>query len=156
MKSILIREPSVSGTTFGALYIENDFECFTLEDQIRPFPNKIPGQTAIWGDKTYEITLDFSPKFGRIMPHVNGVDMFTGIRIHPVKNKEWTEGCIGVGKIKTGLELREYHEAFDALFLKLQKIEAHGERMYLTIVNPPEPLEPAGIAPPWPPEAGTA
>jgi len=140
----LLRSPSEDGTTFGELYLDGDvFECLTLEDEIRPYPDKVPGETCIWGDRTYEIVLDYSPKFGRNMPHVIGVDLFTGIRMHPGKDKNWTEGCILTGLSREGEDLIGYQEAFDRLVAKMEQAVASGERMFLTIVNPVEALKPA-------------
>jgi len=113
-----------------------------LKTRFRPYPDKVPGETCIWGDRTYEIVLDYSPKFGRNMPHVIGVDLFTGIRMHPGKDKNWTEGCILTGLSREGEDLIGYQEAFD----RLVRDGASGgkRRTYvLTIVNPVEALKPA-------------
>ena len=63
----LIRKETDDICTHGDLYIDGVWECHTLEDPIRPYPDKIAKRTAIWGDRTYTVTIDHSPKYGRDM-----------------------------------------------------------------------------------------
>src|SRR5207302_8902491 len=77
----LIRKIFTDKSTIGALYIDNHFECFTLEDTVRETGIKIPGRTAIpYG--SYEVIIDHSKRFTGNMPHVLNVPGFEGIRIH--------------------------------------------------------------------------
>src|SRR5258706_14204807 len=95
----LIRQIFTEESTIGSLFIDNVFECFTLEDTVRASGIKIPGATAIpYG--SYEVIIDYSKRFARNMPHVLNVPMFEGIRIHSGNTSSDTEGCILLGASK--------------------------------------------------------
>ena len=86
--------------TIGKLYINGVYVCDTLEDVVRDLgedgKGKIMHKTAIpYG--TYEVTLEWSPKFGKTLPYLNKVPFFTGILIHSGNTAEDTSGCILVG-----------------------------------------------------------
>ena len=109
--------------TVGSLFIDGQFQCYTLEDTVRPRNVKVFGQTAI-PEGTYTVTLDHSPKFKRIMPHVNNVPNFEGIRIHWGNTTRDTYGCILVGEDVRNERTRDSRKAFNALFAKLQASES--------------------------------
>jgi hypothetical protein len=123
-------------TTMGELYVNGDFECFTLEDRTRPDGEKVPKQTSIpYG--TYKVVVDFSPKFQRNMPHVLDVPMFEGIRIHSGNTDEDTEGCILVGKVK-GPDKRSVIFSRLAYQDLLDRLTEHpGEEIELVISSEP-------------------
>lgn len=64
-------------------------------DQI--FKKKVYGKTAIPKGE-YIITITYSPSFNRMLPLVNAVKGFTGVRFHPFNRAEESHGCIGFGK----------------------------------------------------------
>ena len=126
MKLYLIREPSDALTTRGNLYIEDKFECYTLEDPVRD--RKINKVTAI-PPGTYPITLWLSPKFG-LVPRLHDVPGYTDILIHPGNYAHQADGCILVGKsYKKVVREGEYltdgifrsKEAFEELMIKLKE-----------------------------------
>ena len=98
MKLILNRIYKAEGYTIGRLSIDGKYFCDTLEDQVRDLSKekKVPGQTAI-PEGTYQIVVNYSPKFGRKLPILVNVPFFTGIRIHRGNTAEDTSGCILVG-----------------------------------------------------------
>lgn len=140
MEWTLRREPTGAHGTFGAIYIGAGFECYTLEDPVRPDPvpatpaneAKIPGATAIPAGR-YEIVLTWSPKFRRVMPELKGVPGFTGVRIHPGNSQADTAGCILPGKARFRTGVGYSREAFAALFAKLSDTLASGDRVWLSI-----------------------
>lgn len=81
-------------STIGKLYINDVFECFTLEDKVRPL--KISGITAIPAG-IYKVIVTWSPRFKRQLPLLQDVHGFEGVRIHPGNKPQDTEGCLLVG-----------------------------------------------------------
>lgn len=130
----LQRERSDSKRTFGVLFINGIFECFTLEDPVREV--KIPGITAIPAGK-YEITITHSPKFKRMLPLLIDVPNFEGVRIHPGNKETDTEGCILPGEGRTPDAVVRSRRAFDVIFQKLVAAFGRQERVWI-VVNPAE------------------
>ena len=103
-----------SAYTIGKMYIDGQYLCDTVEDCDRGLKQsmtsqqiavkKVYGKTAIPAGR-YKVTLTFSSKFKRVLPLVNDVIGFLGIRIHSGNTAEDSLGCIIVGenKIKGGV-----------------------------------------------------
>ena len=139
MELTLQREPSTEESTPGKLFINVEFECFTLEDMVRELPGvrvaawKVVSQTAI-PTGTYNVTIDMSQRFGREMPHILDVEDFDGVRIHSGNTSADTEGCILIGQARNGPdEVINSRPAFNAFFPKLQAAISNGERVTITI-----------------------
>lgn len=130
MKIKVIRTVSTPQCCLGKLYIEDQFQCYTLEDRLRQ--TKLPGETAIPAG-TYSLVLDKSVRFGRVMPHVLAVPGFEGVRIHSGNTDKDTQGCILVGQSQSAGRVEGSRLAFNALF---QKLEQCKEAMTIQIVNP--------------------
>lgn len=134
MKLRLLRqEESDNGkATIGSLFVNGMWECFTLEDKIRDV--KIYGETCI-PEGTYQVVVDMSARFRRLMPHILNVPHFDGIRIHSGNTDADTAGCILLGRIhRKGEDLiGESRLAYDAFFKKLQDALAVGESCEITI-----------------------
>ena len=114
MNLSLIRDIFTENSTTGKLFIENDFECFVLEDEDRKLEaggKKVYGKTAIPRGR-YKIELDWSPKYGRDMPHVLDVPHFDGIRIHTgnYAGEETFFKIISIDTLKDVLYSEEYLE----------------------------------------------
>ena len=74
--------------------------CDTLEPTWRDYrsgAHKIKGCSAI-PEGRYAVVISWSPKFGKWLPILLGVPMFSGIRIHAGNTASDTEGCILVGE----------------------------------------------------------
>ena len=91
MNIYLVRYPNMGGTP-GDLLIGRKVFCRTLEDVVRT-GEKIPGETAIPAGK-YPIVLSFSNRFQKVLPEVQNVPDFTGIRMHGGNTTADTAGCI--------------------------------------------------------------
>lgn len=147
----LRREPSSQNCTLGSLYIDGEFECFTLEDIVREVPEqavekwKIPGETAIPAG-TYEVIVNTSTRFQRLLPLLLDVPGFGGVRIHSGNVAADTEGCILVGAQQGSAAVLESRLAFIALFSKIQAAIERGETVYIRITNPSLEPTPGQVA----------
>lgn len=94
--------------TIGSLSIDGKKFCDTLEDKVRDLnkngvfdgdEKKVYAETAIpYG--TYNVAVDYSPKFKRELPRLQNVKHFEGILIHRGNTAEDSAGCILVGENK--------------------------------------------------------
>ena len=132
MELELLRDRFTAVSTTGKLVVNGDFECYTLEDVSRPYPDKVPKETCIWPG-TYKVVIDFSNRFQKLMPHVLDVKMFEGIRIHAGNYPVDTEGCILLGQTRSTDFVGSSVKAFNAFFVKLQEATNNGESVTLTI-----------------------
>ena len=130
MKIVVKREPHDT-FTFGEMFIDGNFECFTLEDRIR-MVGKVDGDTAI-PCGTYKVIIDQSARFGCLMPHILDVPGFTGVRIHAGNTTDDTSGCVLVGQLKGSKTLLSSRAAFQPLFRKLLRAFDHKEPITLEI-----------------------
>ena len=106
--------------TVGKMYIDNIYECYTLEDVVRTGA-KVNGQTAI-PTGTYNVIINHSNRFNRDLPLLENVPNFTGVRIHAGNTSANTEGCILVGTTWSGKDfIGNSKVAFNKLFEKLKK-----------------------------------
>lgn len=117
--------------TVGALYVngkrfaDGKHNCCTLEDKDRGLDQgmdtakimflKKPHVTAIPTGK-YKVTVTYSPRFKRMLPLVNDVPGFSGIRIHPGNTAEDTDGCILVGENTSKGRVNNSRHWFDMLY----------------------------------------
>ena len=108
MKLELKRRILGESYTIGSLSIDGKKFCDTLEDRVRDLnkngvfdgdEKKVYGETAIpYG--TYDVVVDYSPKFKRELPRLQNVRHFEGILIHRGNTAEDSAGCILVGENK--------------------------------------------------------
>jgi hypothetical protein len=118
--------------TIGQLLIDDQFECWTLEDPVRAGP-KVHGETAIPAG-TYKVLITFSPRFKRDLPLVQNVPGFEGIRIHPGNTADNTEGCLLVGDVRLSKSIGKSQIAFARVFQKIKAAQARGEPVEITYV----------------------
>lgn len=102
----LHRLSSNEAATLGRLYVNDAFECITLEDVVRALgPDgspKVQDATAIPAG-TYPIKIGPSPAHqGRLFMRLQDVPYFTGILIHSGNDDVDTHGCILVGQVVDG------------------------------------------------------
>lgn len=80
--------------TISRVFINGEFICYAIEDEIRE--RKVKGETAIpYG--TYNIGIRYSPRFGPNMLWVKNVPGFEYILIHTGNTDDDTEGCLILG-----------------------------------------------------------
>jgi len=115
----------------GDLHIDNEFFCYTLEDEIRADGVKKYGVTAIKAG-TYEIEVTYSPAFKRNLILIKNVPQFSGIRIHGGNTSKDSLGCILVA-FQT-----DYKKIWKTSELALtQLVQAAGGKGTITIHNSP-------------------
>jgi hypothetical protein len=114
MNIVLKREIFKDNLTHGILFVNDKFECYTLEDTDRNLENggvKVQNKTAI-PKGTYKVTIDFSNRFQKRMMLLLKVPQFTGIRIHAGNHagNETLLKTIKIDTLKDVLYLEEYLE----------------------------------------------
>ena len=125
-------------STIGRIYIDGEFECFTLEPAWKfddSKPRAIP-------EGTYKVTFRFSQAHGKSVPHVEDVPGFEAIEIHIGNDPGDTKGCLLVGeKYDAHKEdwIGESGPAYYELLRKLTLIWDAGGEVWITYVNGANP-----------------
>ena len=136
MQLQLLREIFTSQYTHGRLFVDNVFECYTLEDTDRHLEDernkKVHSQTAIPVGE-YKVIINKSNRFGRLMPLVCDVPDFSGIRIHSGNTVDDTEGCILLGKVRSDNAVFNSRDTVDALFRIVRDRIAAGQTVSLEV-----------------------
>lgn len=136
----LKRDATERGFTLGRLYLDDVFECDTLEDAVREVKGqsvakwKIRGETAI-PRGSYIVIVDYSNRFKKDLPHVLDVPGFEGIRIHSGNTAADTEGCILVGNRIPGRAdwVNNSRIAMARLMQKIEEAYARDEEITLAV-----------------------
>jgi len=131
MKLMLERVEKAADYTIGSLSVDDDWQCWTCEDEVRDGP-KVPGQTAIPAG-TYQVIVTMSNRFQRPLPLLVNVPDFDGIRIHPGNTAADTDGCILPGCDRYANSVGRSRVAFEALFTKIKDAIAKGEKVTIEI-----------------------
>lgn len=142
MNILLERDVRTEKSTTGKLYIDGVFECFVLEDKDRKLNNtmsaddirrrKIPGNTAIPAGK-YKVSITYSQRFKKMLPLLNNVPGFEGIRIHPGNTDADTEGCLLPGVVRLVDFVGSSRVAFERLNNKIEQAIARKENVIISI-----------------------
>lgn len=129
--------------TIGSLYIDDKYFCDTLEDIDRGLTDnmtdsyistvKVVDQTAI-PTGSYKVTITYSNRFQKLLPLINNVKGFSGIRIHSGNTKEDTSGCILVGFNTKKGKVVNSRVTFNKLFNILQDTLNNGEQVEIKII----------------------
>lgn len=120
--------------TWGKLYVDNTYECYTLEDQAQV--KKVMHETRI-PSGTYKIKLrEFGghhdkykvkfPDFHKGMLWLQDVPGFHDILIHIGNTDDDSSGCILVGAGYSNGKLTESTKAYIALYKKVVKAASEG------------------------------
>lgn len=112
-------------STVSDLYVDDRWFSFILEDRVRE-GEKVPGKTAI-PEGWYEIVINWSDRFRRLMPLLLNVPGFTGIRYHPGNRSVDTLGCLLPGFTKGDDFVGQSAAAFDQLFAKISEAVKTGK-----------------------------
>ena len=144
MELKLIRKYRKTDYTIGILYINNKYFCEILEDTDRGLKDsmsleeikkiKIKDQTCIPYGK-YQILMTYSPKYKKIMPLVNNVKGFEGIRIHSGNTNKDTSGCLLPGFNKIKGQVINSRETFNKLYSLIQTAINNKENVTIEITK---------------------
>lgn len=116
----------------GAMHIDGEFFCWTLEDEKRADGVKVKHKTAIPTGK-YEVIVNRSNRFKRQMPLLLKVPMFEGIRIHGGNTSKNTSGCILVAKNRSDYRIQGTEEK--RLTKLLIDVQNKGEEITIEITD---------------------
>lgn len=143
----LVREDFSEKSAIGKLFVNDEWECFILEDTDRKLNSqmsleeikriKIPGQTAIPLGK-YQIDVTWSVRFNRLLPILLNVPGYEGVRIHPGNAPVDTHGCLLPGKIREVDRVFRSKEAFHDLFDKILTAIESKEEVWIEILMFPQ------------------
>lgn len=131
MKIIVKHIFSNDNYCIGNMSVDGEFLCNTLEHPQRA--KKIKGRTGI-PNGVYPVVLSNSFRFKKVLPEVQNVPNFVGVRIHSGNTAADTEGCILVGFNTEKGRLTKSREALNSLMLLMQKAKANNEGTTLEIV----------------------
>ena len=138
---LLQRKPSSNACTHGDISIEGTPECFSLEDEVRSV--KIPGQTAIAPGR-YRVVINQSDRAKRgvlwspnppFLAQLLNVPDYTGTRFHALNTVAETEGCIGVGQVRSVTTILHSRAALSILQAKIEQMLMNGDEVWITIKN---------------------
>lgn len=146
MKLTLKRFKVTGDATLGALYIDDKFECYTLEDEHRDI--KVAGETRIpageyklthrpWGGFYQRYKERFKPWHNGMIQLFNVQD-FTDILIHCGNTDDHTAGCILVGSDynENAMTIQRSAAAYEKLYKQVQpEIIRGGSGVFITIQN---------------------
>lgn len=146
MELKVLRYNSSSDYTDGLLFIGDEFECYTLEDEHRTV--KVFGETRI-PDGSYEIGLRneggfnnrygnrFGKTFHKGMLHVKDVPGFEYILIHIGNSDEDTAGCLLVGSTadKDNGFIGGSKTAYKQMYSKVVDALLQGEKVNITYMT---------------------
>lgn len=120
----LKRDTFTDEFTLGKLYLNDKFFCYTVEDKYRDLmkEEKVYGKTAI-PKGTYQVIINMSNRFKKLMPLLLNVPYFKGIRIHSGNTSKDSEGCIIVGDKRTSNGVALSRVAFNKLMQELKKYD---------------------------------
>jgi len=143
MELKLYRKIYSKNSTIGELFINGTFYCFTLEDLCRDLNRdgdlKDPGEAKVYGKTAipagrYQVIINMSNRFKKLMPLLVNVPGFEGIRIHNGNTPAHTEGCILVGATKAVDFVGKSVDTFQRLMIRLNAI-AKVETIFITIID---------------------
>ena len=119
--------------TIGKLYVNGVYFCDTIEDVNRDLnkdgdlkdvgEGKVMHETAIPFGR-YQVIVDMSPRFKRLLPRILNVPGFDGVLMHNGVDENSSSGCIILGKntIKGKVtDSRKYMNDLTDLLNKAQK-----------------------------------
>ena len=141
MTIVMVRDDCTEQRTLGTMVFPDGYVCQTLEDPVRPAGVKVMGDTAI-PSGTFQVTITRSKRFQKMLPLLNNVPGFGGVRIHPGNGIGDTAGCVLVGTQRGtfstggGQTILHSREAMEQVQARITAAVANAEIVWLDIVTP--------------------
>jgi len=141
MTIYMVRDDCTEKRTLGTMTFPDSFVVQTLEDPVRPAGVKVMGDTAI-PSGTYKVTITRSKRFQKMLPLLNNVPGFGGVRIHPGNGIGDTSGCVLVGTQRGAFSegadqtIVRSKEAMEQVQGRIAAALANTEQVWLDIVTP--------------------
>ena len=142
MEIILNRIAKKDSYTIGKLYIDGKYVCDTCEDKDRGLTDsmtveeikakKVYGKTAI-PTGTYTVSYTMSNKFKKMMPLINNVKGFEGIRMHNGNSAADSLGCVLLGENKAVGKVLNSRATCAKVYPLIEAASKKGERITITI-----------------------
>ena len=142
MEIVLNRIAKKDSYTIGKLYIDGKYVCDTCEDKDRGLTDsmtveeikskKVYGQTAI-PTGTYTVSYTMSNRFKKMMPLINNVKGFEGIRIHSGNTAADSLGCIILGENKAVGKVLNSRATCAKVYPMIEAASKKGENITITI-----------------------
>ena len=135
VKFTITRDVFFPTYTLGRLFVDGSLYGYTCEDADRKLEaggQKIKGQTAI-PRGLYRLTATLSNRFKRLMPLIQGVPGFEGIRIHGGNTAEDTEGCPLLGMVRTTNGVRNCAQVNADLLDLITSLEEQGDVAWIEV-----------------------
>lgn len=130
----LVREHLSADRCEGRLLIDGLYECVTLEPPRRAENPLIPHPAIPAGD--YKVTIAYSPKFKCMLPHLSNVPGRSAIEIHAGNAVTETQGCILIGRERSGDQIRHSQDAVHQLMVKLAQVLIKDKPVNIVIEDP--------------------
>ena len=143
MEILIDRKWKKDSYTIGKVYIDGKYFSESLEDKDRGLTSdmsiteiknkKVYGKTCI-PSGLYTILYTYSPKYKRLMPLVDNVKGFSGIRIHSGNTAEDSLGCILLGFNKEKGKVLQSRDTCSKFYKLIEEaIYKNGESITLKI-----------------------
>jgi len=126
MKLYIERRYHKNTYTIGRLYIDGKYVADTLEP-----PQKMVGGCIPEG--TYRVRMQYSNKFGKLMPWIQNVPHRSAILIHAGNTVEDTKGCILVGHNTQVGKVLLSQRTLNPIIREIMKAEFNGTPVVITI-----------------------
>lgn len=121
--------------TISKLFIDGVYCCYIIEDVLRDGP-KVFGRTAI-PRGVYNVVVTMSNRFKRLLPLLENVPGYAGVRIHPGNTSSDTEGCLlpglRIGMLEGKRAVLDSKPAFSLLFSSIQRALKEGEKVTIEL-----------------------
>lgn len=143
MELIITRHQNPA-STIGELAVDGSpFTCVTLEDVDRGLTQsmslqtiaaiKVQNKTAIPAGR-YQVIINYSERFQRVMPLLVDVPGFAGVRIHWGNTDADTDGCILLGTAQVNNDfIGNSREAFASFWAILKSAIDNDEKVFINI-----------------------